>query len=112
MKSLGMNRATECSDPPNMPSSNILFSHAIISVGNVIYSFGGTVGSFHGTDEAFKYDLTTNTWGSISRLLQQRYWCNVIQLCEYEIFITGIFWLLFKLAGIPGATSWPNFQSP
>ena len=91
MQTIGINGFTVCSVPANMPSTDILWGTSILNVGNAIYSFGGKTssGTFTGTTAAFKYDLATDTWTAITGLTQARYWCNLIQISDNEILISG-----------------------
>ena len=91
-RAISIDGVTECSPRTNTPTSDLLSYYSILLVGNNLFLFGGKLakdGGNFGTDAAYKYDLTTDTWTQIASLAHKRYLSGVVLLEENEIIITG-----------------------
>ena len=91
---IGIDGATECPKPANMPSSDMLGDNALISIGDSVFSFGGRQRNHNGahlggSKSAFKYNLIIKNWAQISPMIHGRWLAAVATLSENEILIAG-----------------------
>lgn len=85
-----INGVTECSSIPNMPSNDIDSGNSLVTMGDLIFSFGGQIaGSNTGSNVAYKLDPSTGIWTTLVTLNQERRWPIVIGLNPNEILIAG-----------------------
>lgn len=90
-KAIGISGVTQCSNSSNMPSTDIWANYAFITFKDTIYSFGGRIGRTpEGSTVAYKYNVATDAWFSISSLNHRRYIAVATALSENEILISGI----------------------
>lgn len=93
-RAVGINSVTECAVPSEIPSTYIRGRNSIIGIDNMIFSFGGEAldefgNRTGGAPNAYKYDLTTDTWTPISNLNQPRFSATTIRMSAKEILIAG-----------------------
>ena len=89
---LGINRITQCTVSPNMPTTTTRGANTFVAVGDAVYSFGGILisPSSDGSKEVFRYDMNTVSWTRTSDMIQARYSPRSDLVSDNEIFITGI----------------------
>ena len=92
-RAIGVDGVTKCDQTSALPSSDLLKANSVLLAGDALFSFGGKVainGSNIGSNAAYKYDTLTNTWTSITSLIQKRFYPVAVRLSENEIIITGM----------------------
>ena len=73
-----------------MPSNDIDSGNSLVTMGDLIFSFGGQIaGSNTGSNVAYKLDPSTGIWTTLVTLNQERRWPIVIGLNPNEILIAG-----------------------